>query len=155
MTTPITVTLRDNPIVTYNSSSKITPSHTPPTTGPPHPNKSSSPNRHKPTQTQTATINTIPQPRGTTTKRRLKRGLRPLGASNPPNPPYPHKECPSDKPSQNKYRAAAEGGGIKGRFAARRGTSRLNRSLSASYAHRHNPFFRGASQGLTSLPQFG
>src|SRR5229473_5688999 len=25
---------------------------------------------------------------------RLKRGLRPLGASNPPNPPYPQKERP-------------------------------------------------------------
>ena len=28
--------------------------------------------------------------KSTHTKRRLKRGLRPLGASNPPNPPYPH-----------------------------------------------------------------
>src|SRR5216683_5358022 len=29
---------------------------------------------------------------------RLKRGLRPLGASNPPNPPYPQKERPSGEP---------------------------------------------------------
>src|SRR5579875_1914875 len=35
---------------------------------------------------------------------RLKRGLRPLGASNPPNPPYPHKVRPTGEP-QNKNTA--------------------------------------------------
>ncbi len=40
--------------------------------------------------------------------RRLKRGLRPLGASNPPNPPYPPKGAPSGRtPKSNHYRAAA------------------------------------------------
>jgi hypothetical protein len=40
--------------------------------------------------------------------RRLKRGLRPLGASNPPNPPYPRKARPSGEPKiQNNRRAAA------------------------------------------------
>ena len=40
--------------------------------------------------------------------RRLKRGLRPLSASNPPNPPYPHKARPSGEHKiQKEYRAAA------------------------------------------------
>src|SRR6266851_1182937 len=39
--------------------------------------------------------------------RRLKRGLRPLGASNPPNPPYPQKERPpGEHKIQTNYRAA-------------------------------------------------
>ena len=33
-----------------------------------------------------------------TPKRRLKRGLRPLGASNPPNPPYPQTDRPTGEP---------------------------------------------------------
>jgi len=39
---------------------------------------------------------------------RLKRGLRPLGASIPPNPPYPHKERPTGQSRNFKhYRPAA------------------------------------------------
>jgi len=40
--------------------------------------------------------------------RRLNRGLRPLGASNPTHPPYPHKERPTGEPKNSRhYRAAA------------------------------------------------
>ena len=40
--------------------------------------------------------------------RRLNRGLRPLGASNPTHPPYPHKDRPPGAPRNPRhYRAAA------------------------------------------------
>ena len=43
-----------------------------------------------------------------TQTRRLNRGLRPLGASIPTHPPYPHKERPTGEPKNPKhYRAAA------------------------------------------------
>jgi hypothetical protein len=56
--------------------------------------------------TRARDLNSINNPLTPTHTRRLKRGLRPLGASNPPNPPYPHKEGPTGNPKP-KYRAAA------------------------------------------------
>ncbi len=46
---------------------------------------------------------------------RLKRGLRPLGASNPPNPPYPQKERPPGEPKTQTLprRRPAAGGKMK------------------------------------------
>lgn len=41
--------------------------------------------------------------------RRLKRGLRPLSASTPPNPPYPHKGCPTGEPKTKIPRAPLRG----------------------------------------------
>jgi hypothetical protein len=39
--------------------------------------------------------------------RRLNRGLRPLGASNPTHPPYPHKDRPPGEPKNSRHHRAA------------------------------------------------